>query len=106
MQCFLSYSQLTAILLDTVVAMKSQKATILQVSLDNYINFHSFFLLILLLCMGNQAVIQRPRDNTKFIAMLNIWENGSVEYGNSFCNRLFLEHNRSFRVSLLINVMM
>ncbi|OQU85282.1 hypothetical protein SORBI_3004G210400 [Sorghum bicolor] len=58
-----SVAQLTAILLDTVVAMKSQKATILQ------------------------AVIQRPRDNTKFIAMLNIWENGSVEYGNSFCNR-------------------
>ncbi|CAL5081602.1 unnamed protein product [Urochloa decumbens] len=58
-----SVAQLTAMLLDKVYAMKSQKTMVLQ------------------------AGMRRPRDNSKFVAMLNIWENSSVECSNSFCNR-------------------
>jgi len=58
-----SVAQLTAMLLDMLFAMKSQKTMVLQ------------------------AVMRRPRDNSKFVAQLNIWENCSVKCSNSFCNR-------------------
>ncbi|CAN6217771.1 unnamed protein product [Urochloa humidicola] len=58
-----SVAQLTAMLLDKVYAMKSQNTMVLQ------------------------AVMRRPRDNSKFVAMLSIWENSSVECSSSFCNR-------------------
>lgn len=58
-----SLAQLTAMLLDKFFAMKSEKTMVLQ------------------------AVMRRPRDNSKFVAMLNIWENSSVECSNSFSNR-------------------
>jgi hypothetical protein len=101
MRCFISYSQFTAILLDGVMVAKSSKDKgILQVSLDIYINYHIFLLLILFfLCMGNQASVRRPRDDTKLVAMLNMRENPSVEHDNFFRNRFCYKNKQEFFVS-------
>ncbi|CAN6217774.1 unnamed protein product [Urochloa humidicola] len=62
-----SVAQFTAILLDgMLVALSSKNKGILQAS------------------------VRRPKDGTKLVAMLNMWENPSVQCNNFFCNRWML----------------